>query len=447
MTNTDSMFYKWGGGIDPDHPRIVDAEDEYLTTESGDRIIDAAAGAAVANLGHNIEGLPDVLAEQAESVDYVSMSYFSHETTERLADQLVDRTPGDLSAAFFTGSGSEAVESAIKLAREYHRNTGNPDKHVVISRWQSYHGATLGALSAGGNTTRRTPYRPLLQDWPKITPAYPYRWEYEGTPEEQARAAARELERTIVQEGEEHVSAFIAEPVSGASIPAARPHPTYYEEVRRICDEYDVLFVADEVMTGFGRTGPMFACEHYDVVPDILVVGKGLSAGTAAISASVVREHVASVFDAAADGSFDHGHTYSGHPISAAAALYVLEQYTDDVLEAGRANGRRLEAALAPLADHPMVGDFRRCGLMLGLEFVADRKTKRPFDPDRKVAKRVFREALADGVYTYPGTGSVNGVAGDHCMLAPPLPTSDEAIDRIASVVDDAVRTVYDDLS
>lgn len=439
-----NVFHKWGGGLDPDFPCIESAHDEFLVTADGEELVDAASGAAVANLGHSVEGVGTVAAEQADRLGYISQSHFGADVTERLAEQVAELTPDPLNAVFFVTSGSEAVESALKLARNYHCVQGNPEKDTVVSRWQSYHGATLGALAASGNTGRRTTYRPMLADWPKIPPAYPYRWEHDGTPEEQARAAARELEHTIRRVGSETVAAFVAEPVSGSSIPAAHPHPTYFQEVRRICDEYNVLFVADEVMTGFGRTGEYFACDRFDVVPDILALGKGLSAGYAPISAAIVHDGVAATFHSDADGSFDHGHTYSGHPISAAIASHIVKRYDDDLVARGQAAGDHLVDALAPLRDHPMVGEIRQCGLMVGVEFVADRETKAPFDPDTGVAKRVYDRALEQGVYIYPGTGSVDGVAGDHCMLAPPLTTSEMSLNTISETLVTAVGDVHD---
>jgi adenosylmethionine-8-amino-7-oxononanoate aminotransferase len=439
-----NVLHKWGGGLDPDFPRIESAHDEFLVTADGEEIVDAASGAAVANLGHSVEGIGAVAAEQADRLGYISQSHFGAEPTERLAGQVAELTPDPLNAVFFVTSGSEAIESAIKLARKYHCQRGNPAKDTVVSRWQSYHGATLGALAASGNTGRRTTYQPLLADWPKIPPAYPYRWDHDGTPEEQARAAAHKLEQTIRRVGPETVAAFVAEPVSGSSIPAAHPHLAYFAEVRRICDEYDVLFVVDEVMTGFGRTGEPFACERFDVVPDILAVGKGLSAGYAPISAAVVHDDVAAAFHSDADGSFDHGHTYSGHPVSAAVASHIVDRYDDDLLARGQAAGDHLVNVLAPLREHPMVGEIRQCGLMIGVEFVADRETKAPFDPDLDVAERIYDRAIDDGVYIYPGTGSVDGVAGDHCMLAPPLTTSEASLDTVAETLVPAVDSVHD---
>lgn len=437
------VFYKWGAGRNPDHPEIVDAYDSTLVTANGTELLDAAAGAAVVNLGHSLEGVGDVMAAQADRVGYVSTSHFSTPSVESVGEKLATMTPGSLNHAFFVDSGSEAVESAIKLARAYHVARGEPTREAVIGRWNSYHGATLGALAASGNTGRRTVYDPLLRDWPKVGPAYPYRWEYGGTPEEQAIAAARELERLVRREGPETVAAFVAEPVGGSSIPATRPHPAYYREVRRICSEYGLLFIADEVMVGFGRTGEPFACEGLGVVPDLMALGKGLSAGYAPISATMASDRVVETLEDN-DHPFQHGHTYSGNPVSTAVADHVLGRYTEDLFAAVRRRGRRLEAALEPLSESPIVGEVRRVGLQVGIEFVADRETKAPFDPDADVARRIYDDALANGVYTYPGGGSVDGQAGDHLMLSPPFVVDDDAIGAIADAVVSAVNRVAD---
>jgi adenosylmethionine-8-amino-7-oxononanoate aminotransferase len=446
MPSSDYLFHKWGAGVGPDLPRIERAYDEFLVTDEGEELVDAAAGAAVANLGHSVPGVADAMAEQADRVSYLSTSHFTHPAAEALADRLADLAPADLDTTFLVGSGSEATEAAFKLAHAYHRSRGASTKHKVVSRWQAYHGSTLGALAASGNTARRAPFDPMLPDWPHIGPAYPYRWGYEGTPEEQARAAVRELETTIRQEGPETVAAFVAEPVGGASIPAARPHPAYYEEVRRICDEYDVLFIADEVMTGFGRTGETFAVEHYGVVPDLLVVGKGLSAGYAPISAVLVRDRVAEPFHADGEGSFPHGHTYAGNPVATAVAGHVVERYTPDLLATARARGETIRGELEPLEGHPMVGEVRHAGAMLGIEFVADRETKEPFDPDSEIYHRVYEAAMERGVYTYPGRGCADGVAGDHLLLAPPLNVPETSAERIGRVVVESVEAVAEDV-
>ncbi|WP_411968749.1 aspartate aminotransferase family protein [Haloferax sp. YSSS75] len=442
MAQQNHIFYKWGGGIEPDLPRVDHAEDEFLVTDDGERLIDAAAGAAVTNLGHSVPGIEQIFETQSADVSYLSLSHFSHDAPESLARTLATRAPGDLSKVFYTNSGSEANEAAFKLAREYFRARGQTDKSVVVSRWQSYHGATFGALSATGNTLRRRGFEPYLTDWEHISPAYPYRWSYDGTPEEQARAAARELETTIRQRGPETVAAFVAEPVGGASIPAAAPHPSYYEEIRAICDEYDVLFIADEVMTGFGRTGPLFAMENYGVVPDMMTLGKGLTSGYTPMSAVLINDRIADEFEQTG-ASFAHGHTFSGNPLSAAVADFVVEKYTDGVLETGKKRGEQLTGELGHLRNHPMVGDFRAMGPMVGIEFVADKETKEPFDPSKKVYKQVYDAALERGVYTYPGKGSVDGLAGDHLMLSPPLTLSEESVTKIATAVEGAIEDVY----
>lgn len=440
------IFHKWGGGIGAELPRVADAYDEFLVLANGDEVVDAAAGAAVANLGHSLSTVPEVSETTLSDVGYLSLSHFTHEAPERLAERLASVSPGDLNAAFLVGSGSEANETAIKLARAYHTARGAPRKSVVIGRWQSYHGSTLGALSVSGHSDRRRPFDDLLLDWPHIPPAYPFRWNYSGSPEEQAIASAGELEKAILRRGPENVAGFIAEPVGGSSIPAAQPHPAYFREIRKICDEYDVLFIADEVMTGFGRTGERFAIEHSGVVPDIMTIGKAMSGGYAPISAALVRTPIAAEFASDGDETFEHGHTYSGHPATAAVAADVVDRYTEDVLAQADDRGRQLASALEQVEQHPMVGDLRRVGLLLGVEFVADPDTDRPFDPSLDVSERVFTEALDRGVYVYPGGGSVDGAAGDHVMLAPPLTIERDTVDTIASAVQEAVKSVWDGL-
>ncbi|SNR51820.1 aminotransferase family protein [Halorubrum vacuolatum] len=440
-----TTFYKWGSGTNPDAPRVDHAHDEFLITTDGERIIDAASGALVVNLGHSVPGVSELMADQSEAVAYVSTSYFRNDPAERLADRLTELTPDPLSAAFFVGSGSEANETAIKLARAYHLAQGNQRKQTVICRHGSYHGATLGALSLSGKPTRTAPFVPLLKRGPRIPAAYPYRWTYEGTPEEQAIAAARELDAAITREGPETVAAFIAEPVSGSTLGAAHPHPTYYREIRRICDRHDVCFIADEVMTGFGRTGEFFAVDHADVAPDILTVGKGISGGYAPIAAAIVTERIAETFEADSEHAFAHGHTFSANPLSTAVADHVVAQYDEDVLADVRDRGATLRSALAPLTDHPHVGEIRGLGLMYGIELVADVETQRPFDPDRRVSKRIFETCLAEGVYVYPGSGSVDGRAGDHLLLGPPFITSPESIQEIAETVIGAIESVTDE--
>lgn len=444
MSGSDALLPQWGR-LGLDLPTVESAHDEYLVTADGERIIDACSGLVVANLGHSVPGVADVMRDQAEAVSFVAPTRFTTDPAIRLAERLTDATPPGLDTAFFVSSGSQAVESALKLARVYHRRTGNPEKTTFVSRWQSYHGSTLGALSLSGRSLQRHQFRSLLHGWPHLPAAYPYRWDYDGPPEEQAVAAARELETLVRQEGPETVAGFVAEPVGGSTLPAAAPHPAYFREIRRICDEYDLLFVADEVMTGFGRTGPTFAVERYDVVPDVLVVGKGLTGGYAPVSGLAVHDRVAEHFRDEGD-RFAHGFTYGSNPVGCAVGAHVVEQYTEEVLRTGRERGRLLEETLEPLHGHPIVGDLRRTGLLLGIEFVADPETSEPFDPDLNVAERVHRAALESGAFVYPGQGCVDGVAGDHVTVAPPLTSSEEAIRKVGRILVSAVDEVAGDL-
>jgi adenosylmethionine-8-amino-7-oxononanoate aminotransferase len=441
MTDAGRILHQWGR-TEGTLPRIERAYDEFLVTADGEEIIDATSGLVVVNLGHSLDGVDEVMAEQVRDVAFVAPTQFTTDALDRLADALAAMTPESLNTSFFVSSGSQAVESALKLARVYHRRRGNPEKTTFVSRWQSYHGATLGALSLTGRTPQRTQYRPLLKEWSHIEPAYPYRWDYSGTPEQQARAAARKLETTIRQQGAETVAGFIAEPISGASLPAARPHSAYYEEVRRICDEYDVLFIADEVMAGFGRTGKAFSIDHHGVVPDVMTVGKGLSSGYAPISAMVIDDEIAAAFEGDPEHSFDHGFTYAGNPVSAAVATHVLDHYSPSLYADVRDRGATLREAIAPLEDHPNVGQVRHEGLLFGIEFVADADTKEPFDPNLQVSKRMQEAAFERGAFVYPGTGCVDGVAGDHITVAPPLTTSDESLERIATILRETVETI-----
>lgn len=445
MSPSGTILNQWGVA-DGSLPRIERAYDEFLVTADGHELIDATSGLVVVNLGHSLDGVDEVMAQQARDVAFVAPTQFTTDSVQELSEKLATLTPGSLNTSFFVSSGSQAVESALKLARVYHRRNGHPDKTEFISRWQSYHGATLGALSLSGRSRQRSQYKPLLQEWTHIDPANPSRWDYTGTPEEQARAAARQLEATIRQHGPETVAAFVAEPVSGSSLPAACPHPAYFEEVRRICDRYDVLFIADEVMTGFGRTGRAFAVEHHDVVPDILVVGKGLSSGYAPASAMVIRDELADVFTGDRENAFDHGFTYAGNPVSTAVAAHVLDHYTEELYETVRKRGEKLREQLDPLADHPHVGEIRHSGLLFGIEFVADSATGEPFDPDLNVAQRMHTEALDRGAFVYPGTGCVDGIAGDHLTVAPPLTTSEATLDELATILRATVETVSERL-
>jgi len=446
MSDSGSILHQWGT-VDAPLPKIERAYDEFLVTEDGDEIIDATSGLVVVNLGHSLDGVEEVIAKQTSDVAFVAPTNFTTDAANRLANKLAAMAPPSLSTSFFVSSGSQAVESALKLARAYHCRNGDADKIEFISRWQSYHGATLGALSLSGRSLQRAQYKPLMREWTHIEPAYPYRWDYDGTPEEQARKAAQELEVTISQHGEETVGAFVVEPVSGATLPAACPHPAYFEEVRRICDENDVLLIADEVMAGFGRTGEAFSIEHHDVVPDIMVVGKGLSSGYVPISGIIMRDEIAEAFDGNLENAFDNGFTYAGNPVSTAVAAHVIDQYSDELFNEVRRRGQTLRENLTLLEDHPHVGEIRHKGLLFGIEFVANSATKEPFDPNLKVAMRMQQEALDNGAFVYPGSGCVDGDAGDHITFAPPLTTSEGTLNDLAAILRKTVETVTEQVT
>ncbi|MEQ9124618.1 MAG: aspartate aminotransferase family protein, partial [Alphaproteobacteria bacterium] len=360
---------------------------------------------------------------------------------EELAEVLLAEAPAGLTHAFFVSSGSEAVESALKLARQYFLEIGQPERRRFIARRQSYHGNTLGALAVGGNAMRRAPYQPILMEASHIAPCFEYRdRRADETPEAYGRRVADELEAEILRLGPGTVAAFLAEPVVGATLGAVAASPGYFARIREICDRYGVLFVADEIMCGMGRTGTMFALEPDGVAPDIAVVAKGLGGGYQPIGAMLAGGHVIEAIRQGS-GGFMHGHTYLGHPLACAAALAVQAAIREeDLLAAVRRQGARLMAGLeATLGQHPHVGDIRGRGLLQGVELVADREDKRPFDPALKVNQRVKAEAMARGVVLYPMPGTIDGVRGDHIVLAPPYVATDADIDRIVAVLGEAV--------
>lgn len=430
----------------PPPPEAVRAEGVRIFDAEGRSYIDAAGGAAVSCLGH---GHPRVLAALHREIDrlqYVHTGSFTHAAQEELADAILADAPEGLARAFFVSSGSEAVEAALKLARQYFLEIGQPDRRRFVARRQSYHGNTLGALAVGGNAMRRAPYQPLLMEASHIAPCYAYRDRRDDeTPEAYGLRVADELETELLRLGPETVAGFLAEPVVGATLGAAAPVPGYFARIRDICDRHGVLFIADEIMCGMGRTGLMFALEAEGVAPDIVTVAKGLGGGFQPIGAMLAHGRIVDAIRAGS-GGFMHGHTYLGHPLACAAALAVQEAIReDDLLAAVNARGDRLRAGLeAALGQHPNVGDIRGRGLLLGLEFVADRESKRPFDPALALNKAVKREAMARGVVVYPMPGTIDGTRGDHIVLAPPYVTSDSDIDAIVDVVAAAVPAALD---
>jgi adenosylmethionine-8-amino-7-oxononanoate aminotransferase len=426
-------------GITP--PLAVGGAGVELVDSAGNRYLDASGGAAVSCLGH---GHPDVLAalrRQLDALAYAHTGFFTTEVAERLADRLIEDAPAGLTHAYLVSGGSEAVEAALKMARQYFLETGQPRRRHVIARRQSYHGNTLGALATGGNAWRRAPFQPLLIETRHIAPCYAYRFQAEGESEAAyAARAAQALEDEILALGPETVMAFVAETVVGATAGAVPPVADYFKRIRAICDRHGVLLILDEVMCGMGRTGTLHACEQDGVAPDLMTIAKGLGGGYQPIGAVLLRRRIFEAF-AGGSGFFQHGHTYMGHPMAAAAALAVQEVIRRDGLLANvRAMGETLRARLdARLADHPHVGDVRGRGLFLGVELVADRASKAPFDPARKLHARIKREAMARGLMVYPMGGTIDGVRGDHVLLAPPFIVTAAQIEAIVERLGDAV--------
>jgi adenosylmethionine-8-amino-7-oxononanoate aminotransferase len=431
-----------------DHPLIVRGEGVYLYDSEGKSYLDGSGGALVANLGHGVAGIAQAMAEQASQAAYIHATMFTSEAIERYSESLAGIVPIPEAKFYFLSSGSEAVEGALKLARQIQVERGQPARHLVISRWQSYHGVTLGALAVTGKPKMRTLYSPMLRDMPHIPSPYCYRCPYElEHPGCQVRCAEA-LEEEIKCQGEGNVAAFIAEPVSGATLGGAVPPPDYWPRIKQICDRYNVLVIADEVLTGMGRTGKWFAVEHWDIQPDILTIGKGATGGYFPLAVLAARgELVDLIFESA--GNFNHGGTFSHHAVGAAAGQAALELLQDGDLAAGvEEKGAYLEKALrASLSELGCVGDIRGMGLMWGVELVEDRETKRPFDSQKHVAQKVADEAFHNGLILYPGSGCVDGIAGDHFTIGPPFTITNEEIDKLVQITYASIQAVMNSLN
>lgn len=423
-------------------PRAVAGNGVTITDSDGRSYIDGSGGAAVSCLGH---GHPEVLAAmraQMDRISYAHTSFFTTDVSEELAERLIALAPSGLDYVYPVSGGSEAVEAALKMARQYFVEIGQPQRRHFIARRQSYHGNTIGALAAGGNAWRRAQFQPILPETHHVSPCYAYRDQRDGeTPEAYAARLADELEAKILELGTDSVIAFIAEPVVGATLGAVGSVADYFARVRRICDKYGVLLILDEVMCGMGRTGTMFACEQDGIVPDLVTIAKGLGGGYQPVGAVLLSDRIYQAF-AHGSGLFQHGHTYLGHPIAAAAANKVVEILARPAtLENVRRMGDRLQSGLdARLGQSPHVGDIRGRGLFRGIEIVRDKETKAPFDPSLKIHARIKREAMARGLACYPTGGTVDGRLGDHVLLAPPYIIQPEEIDLIVDRIGAAIE-------
>ena len=404
-------------------PVAVRGEGCYLIDAAGRRYLDGSGGAAVSCLGHSDPDVRAALHAQLDRLAFAHTGFFTSEPAEALADLLIAQAPGTLDRVYRVSGGSEAMEAALKLARQYMLETGRPGRHRVIARRQSYHGNTLGALATGGNAWRREPYAPLLVETSHIAPCYAYRDRHpDETPEAYGRRVADELEAEILRLGPETVMAFVAETVAGATLGAVPPVPGYLARIREICDRHGVLLILDEVMCGMGRTGHLYACAEDGVAPDILAIAKGLGAGYQPVGAILCTKAIHEAI-AAGSGAFQHGHTYQGHPMAAAAGHAVVSAILDrGLLARVQTMGATLDAALRDaFGQHPHVGDIRGRGLFRALELVEDRETKAPFAPTRGVNRTLKAAAFEAGLICYPMGGTLDGARGDHVLLAPPF--------------------------
>ena len=423
------VFYRKLGH---EYPKIVRGEGCWLIDDRGKRYLDAVGGAYVANLGHSNPEIAEAIARQARQFGYLSGTMFTHGPVEELAAEIAETLPGDLSKLYFLCSGSEAVEAALKLARQYWFERGRPSKNRIIALAPGYHGSTLLALSASAREAYKAMFRPWLVDVHRIPASYPYRCECGGKNATCPVCSGAVLEEAITRLGPENVAAFIAEPVGGSSTGGSTPRPEYFKRVREICDRHDVLLIADEVLVGVGRTGTWWAMEPYGVAPDIMTMGKGISGGYAALSAIAAPKRIV---DAVAQGSgaFMHAQTFSHHPVACAAGVATMHYLKEHKLvERCARMGRVLHERLAPLAQLPHVGDVRGRGLLAGIEFVEDKATRAPFPRAARFAESFADAALDAGLTVWPNVGHADGTSGDLAMVAPPFIVTEQEIDEIA---------------
>ncbi len=421
-------------------PCAVRGEGAYIIDSEGKRYLDGSGGAAVSCLGHSHPAVVAAVQEQVQQLPYAHTSFFTTKVMESLADRLVENAPGMASVLLVSG-GSEAMEAALKLSRQYFVESGQPDRHLFIARRQSYHGNTLGVLAVGGNEWRRRQFAPLMVPGHHIAPCFEYRERQDAESQfEFGQRVADELQAKIEELGPDNVAAFVAETVVGATSGAVTPVPGYFKRVREICDHYGIHLILDEVMCGTGRTGTMMAYEQEGIEPDIVTIAKGLAAGYQPIGALLCRGEITGVIRQGS-GFFQHGHTFMGHATAVAASLATLqviddERLLDNVVEKGQMLRRQLRALLG---EHPNVGDIRGRGLFIGIEFVAERDTKEAFDPGRKTHNLVQRAAFERGLMCYGMGGTIDGHRGDHILLAPPYNIDSGQVDELVEKFTGAV--------
>lgn len=427
------------------YPTAVKGDGVYVVDSNGKKYIDGSCGAAVSCLGHSNQEVRDVIAKQANELEYAHTSFFTSEPAEKLADFLVSKAPKGLDYVYLVSGGSEAMEAAIKMSVQYFQEIGKKSKTKVIARWQSYHGNTLGALSAGGNKLRRAQFADLLIEMSHISPCFEYRGRADNeSAEEYGQRVANELEAKILELGPENVAAFLAEPVVGATLGCVAPVKGYFKRIREICDKYEVLLVLDEVMCGMGRTGALFAAEQEGITGDIIAIAKGLGAGYQPIGAAMVQ---GKIHEAIKNGSgfFQHGHTYLGHPIACAASLKVQEIVQREKLldNVQKMSAKMMSELKNAFGNHQFIGDIRGRGLFIGLELVKDKTSKAAFDPAEKINAKIKSKAQENGLCIYAMGGTIDGKTGDHLMFAPPFIITEAHIDEMVTKLDKSLKEVF----
>jgi adenosylmethionine-8-amino-7-oxononanoate aminotransferase len=429
-----------------EYPVAVRGEGCWIISSDGRRFLDAAGQAAVVNIGHGVAEIGRAMAEQSSQIAFAHTSQFHSVPAEKLAARLLQLAPANFQNSgrvYFTSGGSEATETAIKLARQYHLECGQPQRYGVISRRQSYHGSTLGAMSVSGNVARRAPYQPLLAEWGHVSECFAYHHPGSLKDEDYGLACANDLDKFLRGSNGNSSAAFIFEPVVGATLGAAVPSPGYIERIAEICRENKILLIADEIMSGMGRTARPFAIQHWNVEPDMILVGKGIASGYAPLGAVLVSARIIEAFECGS-GIFQHGFTYQAHPVCTAAGNAVLDYLeTYKLLERVGPISKTLRADLEPLRSHPNVGDIRGMGLLIGIEFVKDKGSREPFPRSENIAERIRQAALEENVLTYPTQGCVDGLRGDHILLAPPFSLNTEESALIARAIKSALAKVF----
>lgn len=442
MTNSSALFPR---NFKKSFPTALRGEGSWIFASDGQKYLDASGQAAVVSIGHGVQAVADAMAAQASQIAFAHTTQFHSVPAEKLAERLLALAPPNFwnGRVYFTSGGSEATETAIKLARQFHLESGATEKFRVVSRRQSYHGSTLGAMSVSGNVARRAPYQPLLPEWGHVAPCFCYHCPFDKTFPGCDVACANDLDSFLVANDAKTAAAFIFEPVVGATLGAAAPPDGYVHRIAEICRKHNILLIADEIMTGMGRTGKPFAVQHWNLEPDLILVGKGIASGYAPLGAVLVSSRVAEVF-AKGSGAFQHGFTYQAHPVSTAAGNAVL-----DILEKQNLFARvdsvakHLRDSLAPLATHPAVGEIRGLGLLLGIEFVKEKSTRESFPREQNIAEKIRQSMLQKNVLSYPTQGCVDGLRGDHILLAPPFILTAEESHLIANALKVAVEQVF----